>query len=53
MILCINLSIYLFMRKSIIFDIAYGEMHDLLDLKFNQHLSLIFGELFDKVIGLL
>ena len=51
--MCINLSIYLFMRKCIIFDIAFGEMHDLLDWKFYKHLSLILGELFDKVIGLL
>jgi hypothetical protein len=41
------------MRKCIIFDIAYGEMHDLLDWEFYKHLSLILGELFDKVIGLL
>jgi hypothetical protein len=51
--LCINLSIYLFMRKCIIFDIAFGKMHDLLDWEFYKHLSLILGELFDKVIGLL
>ena len=51
--MCINLSIYLFMRKCIIFDIAFGEMHDLLDWKFYKHLSLILGELFEKVIGLL
>ena len=51
--MCINLSIYLFMRKCIIFDIAYREMHDLLDWKFYKHLSLILGKLFDKVIGLL
>ena len=51
--MCINLSIYLIMRKCIIFDIANGEMHDLLDWKFYKHLSLILGELFDKVIGLL
>jgi hypothetical protein len=41
------------MRKCIIFDIAFGEMHDLLDWKFYKHLSLILGELFEKVIGLL
>ena len=51
--MCLNLSIYLFMRKCIIFDIAFGEMHDLLDWKFYKYLSLILGELFDKVIGLL
>ena len=51
--MCINLSIYLFMKKCIIFDIAFGEMHDLLDWKFYKHLSLILGELFDKVVGLL
>ena len=51
--MCINLSIYLFMRKCIIFDIAFGEMHDLLDWKFYKHLLLILEELFDKVIGLL
>ena len=51
--MCINLSIYLFMRKWIIFDIAFGEMHDLLDWKFYKHLSLILGKLLDKVIGLL
>jgi hypothetical protein len=41
------------MKKCIIFDIANGEMDDLLDWKFYQHLSLILRELFDKVIGLL
>ena len=51
--MCISLSIYLFMRKCIIFDIVFGEMHDLLDWKFYKHLSLILGELFEKVIGLL